>query len=146
MTPITAERKPMQFAMGVSVAPRKIAQSAATRARVAERLEHLTELQFDWDGEGAQALDRLAMRVSTTFVDAMLTAGFPEPEVFPVPDGGVQFEWASGPIELEVEVTPGGRALLFVCDDESTGQQIDGMLPRDHSRFALALARLRAHS
>jgi len=70
----------------------------------------------------------------------------PGPELFPVPDGGVQIEWSAGPVEIELEIEPDQRGAILVCDDEQSGQRIDGELPADASRFRLALARLIAHS
>lgn len=98
-------------------------------------------------GRRACGTDRHAAAVNFAWsaIQHTLRAGLPEPELFPVSDGGIQIEWRAGPVELELEVEPGARAVAFVCDDEQAAQQLDGQLPRDESRFALALARLNAY-
>lgn len=146
MTPATLDPLKKDFASGASLAPARIAELQDTERAVRERLEQLSALGDGWDGEDARAIDPLALRVAWTLAEQALRAGFPEPEVFPVPDEGVQLEWHAGPVELEIEIEPGGRGVVFVCDDEQAGQQIDGELPRDESRFGLALARLHAYA
>lgn len=145
MTPATLDPVKSDFAAGASLAPPRMAEHEDIERAVRERLDQISVLDYGWDGEDARAVDPLALRLAWTLAEQALRAGFPEPEVFPVPDGGVQLEWHAGPVELEVEIEPGARAVVFVCDDEQAGQQIDGELPRDESRFGLALARLNAY-
>lgn len=146
MTPATLDPLKTDFASGASRAPATVAKTWNTGPTVRERLDQLVLLSYGWDGDDAHAIDPFAVRMAWTLAEQALRAGFPEPEVFPVPDGGVQLEWHAGPVELEVEIEPGGRGIVFVCDDEQAGQRIDGELPRDESRFGLALARLHAYA
>jgi len=68
------------------------------------------------------------------------SVGVPEPEVFRCPTAELRSSGA--PVRLsELEVEPGGRAIVFVCDDAATGWQIDGELLRDRS--LLLCSRLR---
>lgn len=101
----------------------------------AERLEarfaELAELREGWDGYGAQPIDRHALVFAETVIRDTLKAGWPTPEVFPVPNGGVQLEWGAGSMELELEIEPGGQGIVFVGDDLKSGRRFDGELPRD---------------
>lgn len=117
----------------------------ATRARLAGRFEELASLEEDWDGYRARPIDSLALRRAEQIVQA-LGEGLPTPNVLPIPDGGVQLEWTAGPVELELEVQPAPGALVFVCDDDASGQRFDGELPGDDGLLGLALARLSAHA
>lgn len=134
------------FAAGASTAPPSLPGRLEARHRHSARLAELEALEAGWDGEDAQALDADALRVAFGVLERSLQAGLPEAEVFAVPDGGVQLEWRAGPLELELEIEPGARRMIFVCDDDASDQRIDGELPTDVSRFALALARLNAYS
>lgn len=114
-------------------------------AEVARRLEEFADLASNWDGYGARQIDRRALERARALVWRLLDQGLPVPEVFPVPDGGVQIEWEAGPLELELELEPGGGT-VFVCDDHAINRQFDGELPADLGRFQLALQRLAAHA
>ena len=146
MTTATIDYVTSDFASGATVAPREVSQYVDVTQRIRDRLDQLRELPGGWDHEQAKPIDPDALRLAWTAAEQFLRARLPEPELFPVPDGGVQLEWRAGPVELELEIEPGARAVVFVCDDEQSGQQIDGELPRDESRFGLALARLNAHA
>src|SRR6266511_1822635 len=95
------------------------------------RFAELAELREGWDGYGAQPIDRHALVLAERVVRDTLKAGLPTPELFSVPDGGVQLEWGAGSMELELEIEPGGRGVVFVGDDPKSGRRFDGELPRD---------------
>lgn len=135
-----------EFVAGASTAPADLLSSGRIDARVSQRLRELSALEAGWDGEDARTVDPSALVTAGQVIAQAIIAGLPEPELFPVPDGGVQVEWHAGPVELEVEIEPDQRGIVFVCDDEQAGQQIDGELPADQSRFSLAIARLAAHA
>lgn len=145
MTTATIEKPDQDFASGASTLPERAADYVELENAVRGRLDELSQLEVGWDGADARPVDRLALDHAWRLAEQSIRADLPAPELFPVPDGGVQLEWHAGPVELEVEIEPGARAVVFVCDDEQSGQQIDGELPEDASRFALALARLNAH-
>lgn len=142
--PLREKEPASDFAAGARLSP--IDQYLNVTRRTRERLDQLRRLTEGWDCEQARPIDPDALELARMAAERLLRAGLSEPEVFPVPDGGVQLEWRAGPLELEVEVEPGASAVVFLCDDEQSGERIDGVLPRDESRFALALARLSGHA
>jgi hypothetical protein len=146
MTTATIEHGNGGFAPGATALPPERDLSGQVEQRITHRLETLLELNAGWDGADAHSIDPEPLVVAGRLIAQAISAGLPEPELFPVPDGGVQVEWRAGPVELELEIEPGHSAIVFVCDDEQTGQQIDGELPPDRSRLALALARLAAYA
>lgn len=109
------------------------------------RLVELTELEPDWDGYAAQPVDSRALIVATNMIRWSVRAGFPAPEIFPVPSGGVQLEWSVGPMELEFEIEPGALTAIFVGEDRQTGRHFDGEFPRDVALWRQALVTLAAH-
>ncbi len=146
MTTATLDSIDLQFTHGASAMPSGLDLSGEIGRQIADRLDGLSRLDHGWDGADANPPDRSALAVAATVIDQAARAGLPAPELFAVPDGGVQIEWHAGPVELELEIEPGGRGVVFVCDDEQVGQRIDGEMPADASRFALALARLNAYA
>lgn len=109
---------------------------------VEARLDELIELPPDWDGYGAQPIDRQALIFAARVIDAATRHGLPTPEIFPVPSGGVQLEWVSRSMELEFEIEPGANNIVFVGDDSRSGRRFDGVLPGDQALFQHALANL----
>ena len=111
-------------------------------AAIEARLDELVELEHDWDGYGANPIDRQALILAVRVIDATTRQGVPAPEIFPVPSGGVQLEWTSGGMELEFEIEPGANSIVFVGDDSRSGRRFDGVLPGDHALFQHAVANL----
>ncbi|MBA2361473.1 MAG: hypothetical protein H0V79_11190 [Actinobacteria bacterium] len=141
----TAEQGP-SFAPGHTSAPDAAGWAGVSRDALAARFEELAALNPDWDSYGARSVDPDALRQGQLFVEWLLQRPIPIPSIFPVPDGGVQLEWAAGAVELEVEIEPGAAVGVFVCDDRDAGHQIDGELPRDEGLFRIALERLAAYA
>jgi hypothetical protein len=146
MRTATIEQSNGDFAPGATLLPAERDLSGAVARRIMQRLDRLLDLGSAWDGADAQRPDPDAVVTAARVIAQGISAGLPEPELFPVPDGGVQVEWRAGPVELELEIEPGDAGVVFVCDDDQTGQQIDGELPRDRSLLALAFARLAAYA
>ena len=131
-------------APGATAAPIGRSMSGPERIKIAERLDELASLEPNWDGYGAKLIDPAALRQASVVLEDLHGWPLREPEIFPVPDGGVQLEWTSGPVELELEFEAGGQSAVFVCDVGHTEQRIDGELPRDSALLRLALVRLAA--
>ncbi len=129
-----------------TVAPAGSGWADPRRAQVAVRLAELAALREDWDGYGARRLDHDALRLADDVLEDMMQRLPLLPDIFPVPDGGVQLEWEVGPVELELELEPGGRSAIFICQDRISGQRFDGELPADDGLLRIALARLNAHA
>jgi hypothetical protein len=142
----TAVSPEPDFLQGQSAAPWEPVALADARQALARRFDELATLLEDWDAEGSSRVDASALSAAWRFAEQALRAQLPTPEVFPVADGSVQLEWHAGPVELEIEIAPGGGTAAFVCDDDQARQEIDGLLPRDEPRLGLALARLRAYA
>jgi len=106
------------------------------------RWRQLTGLEQNWDGYCARPIDGRAIAAAARLVGVLSSSGFPQPEIFPVADGGVQLEWCIGTMELEIEIEPGAASGVFVGDDAATGRHFDGEFPRDPALWRQALAAL----
>jgi hypothetical protein len=90
------------------------------RAQLAE----VSALISGWDGRHARpvtqvAVERAARLLAGLWVEAEGRPGRAwksgvvlRPQVFALPDGGLQIEWHAGPIDLEVVVEPDGSAVV----------------------------------
>jgi len=60
----------------------------------------------DWDGYGAEAIQRLTLENALQFINAMPSTLSP-PEVIPEPDGEIGFEWFFSPhLQFSVSIGP----------------------------------------
>jgi hypothetical protein len=105
--------------------PRKVVDVLNVEALLpsewAARLEALAALERGWlDGQGLP-ISKDAIQTAESLLFKILDAQLPRPGVFPTREGGVQMEWASGPIELEVVVSNGGFIRVFLEDEDEDG-------------------------
>jgi hypothetical protein len=104
------------FAPGATALPARRDLSGAVEERIAQRLERLLELESGWGEADAKRPGPDVVATAARLIYQAISAGLPEPELFPVPDGGVQVEWRAGPVELELEIEP---SVVFVCDEQT---------------------------
>ena len=79
------------------------------------QLAKFLSLGDDWDGYGAKATHEGAVKRAVAVLNTVCPAG-PEPWVVPTSDGGVQIEWASNGLEIEIEVSPTGPAQILIVE------------------------------
>ncbi len=93
---------------------------------VLAKIEELGTLQRNWNSYGASPPSDVALKVARGILllasSSLRQAGMVliSPFITPLANGGVQFEWESGHICLELEVTrTGDIEFLRMIDDES---------------------------
>ena len=79
------------------------------------QLAKFLSLGEDWDGYGAKATHESAVKRAVAVLDAVCPEG-PAPWVVPTSDGGVQIEWASCGLEIEIEVLPTGPVQILLVE------------------------------
>ena len=102
---------------------------------VFERLIALSGLPRDWDGQGSEPVDALAVTKAITtlrfLIDHARSAGFilPRPAVSPSPGGSIGFEWEHESDVLTIECLPASDLLaVYRCaDQEETEQDFDAL-------------------
>lgn len=104
-----------------------------------EALGELLALPPNWDAYGAPRVDPAfalaAMRLAwETFPD-----NTPQPSVVPTSSGGLQFEWHTRNIDLEIEFLSPSR-LHVLCEDLRSGQSWESEVNRDLKPLTDALA------
>ncbi len=85
-----------------------------------QRLNHLLALPGNWDSEGAQRIGQAAAVMTLQLLVQAASIGAPRPTVGPTVEGGLQVEWHTCAIDLEIETLSSGRFdVLF--EDQHTG-------------------------
>lgn len=85
-------------AFGTSITPHWSRETIA-------RLGELLALPFNWDGQNASKLDNNTVLFALDILSTVMHSNSPAPQIFPLPSGGVQFEWHMRQIDLEIEVS-----------------------------------------
>lgn len=89
--------------------------------------------EANWDGEGADAVEREAYQTAYLLIEA-LPSGVPSPTIAAEPDGHLSFEWYKHSRQLlSVSVSPDGTlywAALVGSEDPRGSCQFDGEFPR----------------
>jgi hypothetical protein len=79
--------------------------------KVEAELNRLVRLEEGWDGRRAREVTDEAVVSSVEALFALVgDHTWPAPQFFPLPDGGLQFEWHMGGAAVEVEVDSEGEA------------------------------------
>jgi hypothetical protein len=106
-----------------------------------ERFGELLRLPENWNSYGARPVDVGAVVCALQILGETMQADTPAPSIVPTPRGGVQCEWHIYGIDLEVDVTPGGR-VTAAWDDAASGSAWEDELGPSFDRLASALADL----
>jgi len=87
----------------------------------------LSRLEENWDSYGGQPIRREALLGVLNFLVHIDVAPLPLPAFVPMSNGGVQLEWHSNDIDLEVEVD-GLNEGSFIWENNVTGECHEGDL------------------
>ncbi len=111
--PIYARTNTPQWSGVTTVAA---AASSSWLRRAQQKLRELSMLQANWDSYGSRAIEPDALEVAAELLEAVAQFGLFEPQIFPVPGGGLQLEWESAKRELELEILPNGEIEILIVD------------------------------
>jgi len=146
---LTDETKPIDFELrfangerlGVSLLGS--GSEPASLWRVFTSIRELANLPSNWDSYGSQPLAASAVRRSFNLLPLVLSDTSPAPSVIPTRDGGVQFEWHRGGIDIEVKIPPSGSASYLIAD-AGTGVEQESEESLDLPAIREALERISA--
>ena len=80
------------------------------------QLDELLQLEPQWDGHRAKVISIAAVRGAVESLFRIADEVSLAPQFFPLPDGGVQYEWHVGGESVEVEVDGSGVAYALATD------------------------------
>ena len=87
-------------------------------------LGQLVLLRPGWDSYGARPVDPARAWAVWPLLTSVMREDSPPPAVVPTGRGGVQLEWHTGGVDIEVEVTATGLVDVS-CEDPTTGETWD---------------------
>jgi hypothetical protein len=106
-----------------------------------QTLNELLSLPADWDSYGARPIDPTTAIFSLQLLSEVMGPNVPAPLVVPTNRGGVQLEWHTRGIDLEIEIQQSGR--ISVCyEDHRSGNEWEEELTSDLTRLSGALSEL----
>lgn len=103
-----------------------------------EKLCDLLWLNTNWDSYGAAPVDRFTVELALDILFAIMQRTSPLPSVVPTSCGGVQLEWHTGGIDLEIEIEPAGSIDVLFCDQQ-INREWEGSLGSDYSALTDAI-------
>lgn len=90
------------------------------------KLNEFSRLSENWDGYGSRPIQPAAIQQAASLVEQLSQFVIPAPQIFPVPGGGLQFEWKNAKCEMELEILPDGTMEFLIEDIE--GQMREGVI------------------
>lgn len=87
-----------------------------------EAVDALRHLAAGWDGWRAQPLTEAAVVAALTIAFRLVDGHHLLPQIFPLPDGGLQLEWHVFGTDVEIEVDGSGSPFGFATD--ATGRTL----------------------
>lgn len=82
------------------------------------KLKELAALPKNWNSYGSPPIAAEIIGESLKLIIELGKLKMPEPQIFPVSGGGVQFEWKNSVSELEIEMMPNRKIGYLVVDSE----------------------------
>lgn len=111
----------------VRVASPFLGEPPAWAVSVAKQAVTLLGLPPGWDSYGARRLSPDALRSGLYLLSRVMMPSTVAPILVPTSEGGVQIEWHSRGLDLEVEVRPAGEVSVYV-HNLNTGREWSGTL------------------
>lgn len=106
-------------------------------------MAELLQLEPDWDSYGARRVEPRTIPYGLDLLKYSMREATPTPLVVPAPRGGLQFEWHTGGMDLEVEVLPDGRLSYYLEDAiQQSESEHEGDVSSISEHLARALAEL----
>lgn len=104
-------------------------------------LGRLLSMPHNWDSYGARPIDHANVGAAIELAFALMIDGTPAPAVVPTSGGGVQLEWHTRGIDLEIEIRSPSR--ISACfEDQRTGAAWEAEQLNDFGRLRDALREL----
>lgn len=84
------------------------------------QLSPLLQLRAGWDGGRARVTTEAAVDALIVVLSEVLDDELAQPDLFPLPDGGLQAEWHVANVDLEIEVGGAGECYVFARNAQGT--------------------------
>jgi hypothetical protein len=78
-----------------------------------DEILRLTQLKTGWDGDDARPVSIESLYTATRLLAYVVNKNTPSPYIFPLPDGGIQFEWHTEEIDLEIGLSGNSEVVVL---------------------------------
>lgn len=109
---------------------------------VLNRMAEIAELRAGWNSYNARPIEMSNVVTAVNLLLRYLPAHARLPMIVPTVHGGIQLEWHTPSVEVEVYVN-GPSAVSFLAANLTTGEEFEGPVPGNEQRLAqwISLAR-----
>ena len=90
------------------------------------KISELAQLSENWDSYGSRSIQRPAIEQAAEVLACLSNLDLSDPQIFPVPGGGIQLEFRQDSRELEIEILPDGSIEFLMVED---GKMREGSIP-----------------
>lgn len=89
---------------------------AALPTEWVDRIAELASLRKGWLDPDSDSPSREALDITEEFLLACVDEGLPRPSIYPSADGGVQLEWRTASVSVELDILNSGAAHAYAFD------------------------------
>jgi hypothetical protein len=114
MTALARRNNPASFldAQWITVTP--LADANPWLRNAQRKITELKQLPENWDSYGSRPIQQAAIEKAADLLAILSKLGLPPAQIFPVPGGGIQFEFQQDRRELELEILPDGSIEFLI--------------------------------
>jgi hypothetical protein len=110
-------------------------------AELDRELMSLVNLEANWNSYGARPVHESTVRAASDLLRQLIRPSVPGPAVVPTSGGGIQFEWHTDDIDLEIELASAGR-LSAAFEDRASGEEWERDFSSDLGQLVAAINKL----
>lgn len=118
-----------------------LSDDALPNDRDLRRLRSFGALKQGWDSHNAKAIDPRTIELAVCLVRVFHRENIPLPHAVPTPVGGVQLEWETSKVGVEVELNPNGK-ILFLWENKESGEYVENEIEMDFGALMDSLHKL----
>lgn len=106
-----------------------------------DHIARLLELEAGWDSYGARPVSLDSANAELRLLLDISTPGTPAPHIAPTARGGLQFEWHTRELDLEIEIVSPMRIVVSYAIFD-TGEEGEFTVTSDYRRLTSLVERL----
>jgi hypothetical protein len=92
-------------------------------SRTEEAIESLLTLPENWDSYGARVIEARIVRAAIELLRSIVQLDTPQPVIVPTNRGGIQIEWHTRGIDLEIEITADGEVRVLYGNPQENAEE-----------------------
>lgn len=119
----------------------RVFKSEGPLENIKKKVSGFLEFPENWDSYGAARISPDVAFFSINFIESVISAVTPVPQVVPLHNGGIQFEWHENRINFEIAICK-PNSCEYWYHDFTTGTEDSGVMTNDFHRIELVIARL----